>query len=216
MARKSANKADYLTVNELSQKVNRSIQSIYKRMRPGNSLWKYVREIDGIKMVHKNALREIYGVMVDGDDVHVFASAEELPPETPEEKMIRFLQRQIQEKDEQLRRKDEQIDNLMNTQAVLHNKLLALMDKSQSSEDGQTVDVKQTVEPSESFTQTFTQEGPETVSEPPKTAEGALSHGKSAEPVRVTSEKLGAVDPFMDGQDKKIPLWARLFSRLLK
>lgn len=111
MGRKSANIANYVTVQELSAIVGRSKQSIYRRMTPDNPFWKYVHSFKGIKMVHKAAISEVYGI--EYEFAPNYEEAIEDQAETNDStQLLKLLQGQIEKKDKQISDMQRTIDNL--------------------------------------------------------------------------------------------------------
>lgn len=116
MGRKSTNKADYLTVGEFAKRVGKSSQSVYKKMKPSHSFWRYVQDFDGTRMIHKAALSEVYGVSVEGDNGYQQEISEELP--TSDNLIIKTLQDRV---DEQSRTIDALNKALASAQEALQN-----------------------------------------------------------------------------------------------
>lgn len=89
---------DYLSVNEFATRIDKSTQSIYKRIRENPDFIKYVVVVNGHKLVHKSALQEVYGIEPDPevieDDVQ--------PDENPNQELINLLKQQLQEKDKHI------------------------------------------------------------------------------------------------------------------
>lgn len=169
MGRKSTNKANYLTVQELSAIVEKSKQSIYRRMKPNNPFWKYVNTFDGVKMVHKSAVSEVYGIdyaFIAYDDGNVENESTDLRPTDP---LIKLLNDQITQKDKQIADMQRTIDNLheaLNAEQLLNGQntlriqeLTALITNKQAgAAPGADQDTRQTgtdqVQHSARFTET--------------------------------------------------------------
>lgn len=107
MGEKSFNKANYLTVKDFAQTVEKSVQSVYKRIERKENRGKYLRTYEGRKYIHKAALWELYGidtgfnVHISDDDTAVESDAESL--------LVKVLREEIAKKDKELEAKNIQI-----------------------------------------------------------------------------------------------------------
>lgn len=108
---------ELLTVREFAKLARKTPQAIYQQL--DKKLIKFVKVIDGQKMLEKSALKVVYGVdlikvvkEIDQESKADFKEVDQESKEVDQEDlraMIRFLEKQIEEKDRQLDVKDRQI-----------------------------------------------------------------------------------------------------------
>ena len=120
-------RSEYITVKEFAEIAGVTIQSIYKRLsKENNPLNPYFKEIDGKKLLHKAALREVYDLDLPEElekdqpadpekEAAAAADPTEVAAATPEkndhaDRLITLLEKQLEEKDRQLQEKDLQIN----------------------------------------------------------------------------------------------------------
>ena len=109
-------RSEYITVKEFAEIAGVTIQSIYKRLsKENNPLNPYFKEIDGKKLLHKAALKEVYDLDPPEElekDQPADPTEEAATPEKNDhaDRLITLLEKQLEEKDRQLQEKDLQIN----------------------------------------------------------------------------------------------------------
>lgn len=116
MGDKAFNRANYLTVKELATIVEKSQQSVYRRLERKQNKTKYLRTYDGKMYVHKSAVWDLYGIdagfTIHSDNVSDSAPEQQNDAVDVDSSAIPFLMEQIQKKDKQLEDMQRTIDNL--------------------------------------------------------------------------------------------------------
>lgn len=120
----------YMNVYAFAQKVNKSPQWIYKKMKQGSELARYTKVINGRKMLHQSAIWEVFGVDYDGykpDDKPVYKE---------EDTVVTVLSEQVKAQQSQIEAMQKTIDGLTEAlkaeqilRANIDQKLAQLIDK---------------------------------------------------------------------------------------
>ena len=139
--------SQYLTVKQFATKVERSQQSIYKKMTYPE-FQRYVIEYNGKKMIHVSAITDLY---TKHDEPETPKAADTDHIEVPSrDDFIEFLKRQIEEKDRQIASLNEALKNEQLLRASADRRIALL-------ETRQPQDLEEPEEP-EKQTQEETQE----------------------------------------------------------
>ena len=132
---------EYLTVKQLSERVNTSYQNIYQRAK--TTLKQYVVEIDGRKMFKKDVLRE-FNIFDDEEDIKEeikedikpILNDDSIPLHNDNEEdlkeVINELRARLQEKEEIIKAKDEQLSEQTKQLFDLSQRVVKLYENSQS------------------------------------------------------------------------------------
>lgn len=112
MARaKDALKSEYLTIAEFSEVVNRTPQTIYKKIKKKPSFSTYIRVFDGVRYIHKSAIWDVYGIRYEGYEPG-------FEPRSSSENedqisLVKTLTEQIRSQQRQIEGLQRNIDNLL-------------------------------------------------------------------------------------------------------
>ena len=147
MKEKAFNRANYLTVKEFAGIVEKSLQSVYRRLERKENKTKYLRTFDGKKYIHKAAAWDLYGI-----DIGYTPPAEAEPDISDDTTLaVKILLEQVKAKDKQIEAKDRQIEELneqIRRAQILHaetqNKLTATMQRLHALEDRQATRAQET------------------------------------------------------------------------
>lgn len=129
---------DYISIKEFADLAGVSAQSIYQRIRKKhNPIQAYLKEVDSKTLIRKTALKDLYS-----------NEGKQEEAQSPTERILDILEKQLAEKDRQLQEKDKQIESLLksldDTQRLLdqQQKLKAietqlLIDKQEEKADNE-------------------------------------------------------------------------------
>lgn len=138
---------DYLTVSEFARRAGVTKQSVYQRIQ--GRLKKYVKDLNGQKVIHIKALHEVYGIDLEQgfeQDLNKGSQGQN----AMEMAVIDMLRAELETKNQQLQEKDKQITSL--TAALEHttqalNAAQALHAGTMQQQLGPGVDQSQEPEP---------------------------------------------------------------------
>ena len=135
---------DYLEVKVFAERANKSVQALYKRIRTDSVKIKpFVKYFDGTPKIHKTALKELYGINEEEQQLNQTKKVSKPFGVDSEEvnnkallKMIELLEGQIEAQKEAIERRDKQIEELMellkaHTKVLDQQQHLSAIDKSQ-------------------------------------------------------------------------------------
>lgn len=113
---------EYISIKEFAKRANVSVQSLYKRLNGlNNPLNQFIKLVDNQKMLNIKALTEIYSIEVEQpiQPNHSTYSTLDSTPDHLNEAVIEtllnqseILKRELEQKNEQLKEKDRQIEKL--------------------------------------------------------------------------------------------------------
>lgn len=153
--------ADYLSIAELADRVGKTRQWIY-RMIEKPEIAQYVRVVDGNKKVHKSVAWRFFNVNpeIEVDNVNT----QETKPETPDQALVRILQEQLRNRDEEIKTLHEDLRMAQLLHAETAARLKESTDRLRALEDLQRR--QETAEPDQADKSTQEtqngQEGPKT------------------------------------------------------
>lgn len=145
MNEKSFNKADYLTVKEFATMVEKSPQSVYKRLERKENKVKYMFTYDGRKYIHKAAVWDLYGIDA-GFNTHVNDTETAIQPEDEQDHTYHFiaiLKEQIVTKDKQIADLTELLKHEQMLHAATQSKLQETLARLQALTDTATANDNQ-------------------------------------------------------------------------
>lgn len=134
---------NYITVKEYSEMCNVSYQSIYKKLKnTDNQLNEYVKYFNNQRMIHKQALIDINGIVedvenkVESEVEQSFTIANEVEQEREEKKflmnsrdeLIEILKSELENKNRQIETLQEQLSNSQKLLAMEKQEKQALLD----------------------------------------------------------------------------------------
>lgn len=108
-------KNDYISVSEFSRRAGVTKQSVYQRIQGG--LKKYVKDLNGKKVIHIKALHDVYGVDLE-QGLEQDLNKDSQGQNAIEMAVIEMLRAELDAKNEQLRERDKQVASL--TAALEH------------------------------------------------------------------------------------------------
>lgn len=94
-------KSEYLTIKDFASQAHVTVQSIYKKIREKPDFMRYVATFNKVKMIHKSALQEVYGIS-DGADEASGQPEESKPDSNQQMELIDLLKEQLRAKDKQI------------------------------------------------------------------------------------------------------------------
>lgn len=129
--------SEFLTVKEFAEKAGVSVQSVYQRLN--KSLKPYFKVIKGVKYIEIKALTEVYGLKVEqgfkGDFKENvkgfkqdFKGSEESKSDTSEQ-VIDLLRKELNEKNEQIAKLMQMVDQEQKLRAVEQQKYLKVKEE---------------------------------------------------------------------------------------
>lgn len=127
--------SQYLTVKQFAIKVERSQQSIYKKMA-SPEFQRYVIEYNGKKLIHVSAITDLY---TKHDETETVKAADTDHTEVPSrDDFIEFLKRQIEEKDRQIASLSEALKAEQVLRASADHRIALL--ESKETQAGETIE----------------------------------------------------------------------------
>ena len=108
-------KDEYISVSEFAKRAGVSKQSVYQRIQ--GRLKKYVKDLNGQKVIHIKALHDVYGVDLE-QGLEQDLNKDSQGQNAIEMAVIEMLRAELDAKNEQLRERDKQIASL--TAALEH------------------------------------------------------------------------------------------------
>lgn len=114
MARaKDALKSEYLTIAEFSEVVNRTPQTIYKKIKKKPSFSTYIRVFDGVRYIHKSAIWDVYGIRYEGYEPGFEPRSSSASDD--QTALVTALTEQIKSQQQQIEGLQRNIENLVET-----------------------------------------------------------------------------------------------------
>lgn len=143
----------YITVKEFAERAGVSIQSVYKRLnQPDNNLVNYCKLIDNKKMLNIQALQDIYNIEVEKPVNQIQPEVVQpinqidkpIKPDNSTEKLIELLEKQLEDKDRQIQRLQEEHEADRKKIDELDKRLFTLLDQEQKLRAMALVDQQET------------------------------------------------------------------------
>jgi len=122
---------DYLSVKDFAEKVGKSDQAIYKRIEKNPDFRSYTAVVNGKKMIHKSAIKDVYGIEPDPEDIEKATQ----PEDNQQLEIINLLKEQLKEKDKQIADLTEALINEQKLHANTATRLALLEDKTVEQPD---------------------------------------------------------------------------------